>query len=252
VVLDPVLTPNPPRRIGLASADRAPTTSASTSRPGMPIPIAVSPDTASPAADEYSKEERMKIKAAILGVALIVMTAGAANAGSWWIGGHGGVGFPTGDYGNVASTGWNLGLTGTNMVNENWGFGGDLGYHSWGGSNDMNAVAETLYGPGSSWSWSAIQATGHATYAFSTTSNVKPFAHMGLGLYSISAKLDSPSGNATDSQSKLGFNLGGGVNFATHGNRTWGFDGTYHVIPADGTNVDTFSLGLHVLWGMTK
>jgi len=194
----------------------------------------------------------MTYKNVILGVAMLAVLAGAANAATNTIGLTGGMGIPTGNYGDAAGNGWQIGATGTHMVNSQWGFGGDLAYHAWGGSDNANAAAETVFGPGSEFKWSAIQATAHALMAFPTQSNVKPYATVGAGLYNIGLKLDSPAGNTSDSKSKFGFNVGGGVNFPTKSNMTWGFSGTYHMVSAKsdlGSDVDFFQVGLNVLWG---
>ena len=197
----------------------------------------------------------MKFKAMILSVALLAFGVGAANAGSNWVGFSGGAGIPTGDYGDAAATGWHLGVTGTHMVNDQWGFGADLGYHAWGGSPDLNAAAETLFGPGSEFSFSAIQASGHAVMNFPTQSNVKPYAKVGLGLYNIAEKLTSPSGDDNTSKSKFGLNFGGGMDFAGSGNMRWGLNGAYHLVPAKddfGADISFFSLGVNMMWGMSQ
>src|SRR5262245_35367072 len=101
----------------------------------------------------------MTCKTAILGVAMLAVLAGSANAATNMLGLTGGMGVPTGDYGDAASTGWHIGATGTHMLNDQWGLGGDVTYHGWGGSKDVNAAAEFLYGSGSKVNWSALQAT---------------------------------------------------------------------------------------------
>lgn len=197
----------------------------------------------------------MKIKTAILGISLLVISAGVANAQGAWLGVNAGAGIPSGNYGDAASTGWNAGVTGTIMVNDRWGVGGDLGYHSWGGSDQLNSAMETLYGSGSEFKWSAIQATGHTMFRFPTTGNVKPYARVGAGLYDIKGKLSSPSGDVDNSKAKLGFNFGAGVQIPTGSNRMWGVTATYHVISAEkdfGSNVDAFSLGINMMWGVGR
>jgi opacity protein-like surface antigen len=197
----------------------------------------------------------MKFKAAVLGVTLMALSVGAANAGSNWIGFSGGAGFPTGDYGDAAATGWHLGATGTHMINDQWGIGGDLAYHAWGGSDELNAAMEAAFGPGSEMSWSAIQANVHGTMLFPTKTNVKPYAQAGVGLYNIAAKLSSPSGDDDTSKSKLGFNLGGGMEFAGSGNTRWGVSGTYHIISAQddfGSDLNFFSVGVNYMWGLSQ
>jgi|SRR5262245_41250657 len=183
----------------------------------------------------------MKIRAAVLAVTLC-MFAGSAYAGTTWLGGTGGVGIPTGDYGNMASTGWHLGGTVIRQVNDSWGFGGDLAYHRWGGSDQVNVGGEE-------WNFSAVQATGQARYMLPSKSNVKPYLGAGIGLYSFGVK-ESTSGTST-SESDMGFNFGAGMNFMSKPGMTWGFDGAYHVINTSG-NVDAtgFNLGMHVLWGV--
>src|SRR5215831_2078856 len=110
----------------------------------------------------------MTFKKAILGVAMLAVMAGAANAGTNTIGLTGGLGVPTGNYGDAAGNGWAIGATGTHMVNSQWGFGGDLAYHAWGGSDNANAAAVVAFGPGSEFKWAAIQATAHALMSFPT------------------------------------------------------------------------------------
>jgi hypothetical protein len=196
----------------------------------------------------------MKFKSVSLTLGLLVFGAVAAHAGSFWYGGDAGMSFPTGDYSNAASTGWHLGGTGTYMVNDRWGWGGDLAYHAWNGSDQLNTATEAVYGPGSSFKWTALQTTAHGMYRFSTMSSAKPFATFGMGLYSVTGKLDSPSGNAHTSETDLGFNFGGGVDFLTTGNMSWGLSGTYHMIPTGndvGTDINAFALGAHMMWGMT-
>jgi hypothetical protein len=195
-------------------------------------------------------EGSMKIKAVLIGVSLLVLGAGAANAaGPFWLGVNAGAGIPTGDYGDAAATGWNIGATGTRMVNDKWGIGADVGYHSWGASDQLKATLA----PGDEFKWSAIQATGHGMLRIPTQSNVKPYLKAGLGLYDVKGSLTSSTGDVSTSKSKLGFNFGGGMHVMTHGNMMWGVNGTYHIISAKndfGSNVDAFSLGINLMWGV--
>ena len=197
----------------------------------------------------------MKSMAAVVGVAMLVLAAGTANAGSNWVGFNGGAGIPTGDYSNAANTGWNLGVTGTHMIDDQWGFGADVGYLAWGASSDMNAAAESVFGPGSKFNWSAIQATAHGVMQFPTSGNVHPYAQVGAGLYNMDLKLDSSFGNASTSKSEFGFNVGGGVTMPASNNMKWGVSAAYHMVPTSndyGSDVNFFSLGLDLMWGVGK
>jgi len=196
-----------------------------------------------------------KSTAVVLGAALLVLGVGTANAGSNWMGVSGGAGFPTGDYSNVANTGWHLGVTGTHMVDDQWGIGADLAYMAWGGSTDLNNAAQTAFGPGSKFNWSAIQATAHGVMAIPTKTAAKPYAKAGVGLYSMDLKLSSPSGDVSTSKSKVGFNVGAGMNFPSNNSTRWGVEATYHIVPTGndyGSDVNFFSLGVNLMWGVGK
>ena len=197
----------------------------------------------------------MKAKSAILAVSLLVLCAGGASAqGSFSFGVDGGASLPTGNYSDAANTGWHAGGCGTYMMNSTWGIGADLNYHRWGGSDAMNAAAVTLFGAGSTISWSAIQVTPNVQYRIPTQTSIKPYAQVGVGLYSLSSKLSSPSGDATTSKSKLGFNFGGGMDMVSGSSMSWGIDTGYHIISAQndlGTDVNNFTFGLHMKWGMS-
>ena len=186
----------------------------------------------------------------VLSAALLVFVAGAAHASGNWLGVTGGAGVPTGDYGDVASMGWQFGVVGVHMVDEQFGIGADLGYHMWNGSDDANAAAELAFGPGSEIKWSAVQGTAHAIYAIPTQGTVSPYLRGGLGLYNVTSKLETTGSDVSDSQSKFGFNLGAGMNFASTGKARWGLVGQYHIVPVEGSSVDFMTLGVNVMWGV--
>src|SRR5262245_36002418 len=123
----------------------------------------VSPRSAAMGRAQQPQEEVcMRFKAAVLGAALLMLGAGAASAGSNYVGLNGRAGLPMGDYGDVAGTGWNLGASGKHYINDMWGFGADLGYHGWGASDDL----ESSLPSGDKVSFTALQATAHAVMAF--------------------------------------------------------------------------------------
>ncbi|NOT34252.1 MAG: porin family protein [Candidatus Eisenbacteria bacterium] len=191
----------------------------------------------------------MKFKSLILATAIMVCSVGAANAaGSFWLGANAGGAIPSGDFGDAAATGWNLGAVGTYMVNDQWGFGGDVGYHAWNGSEDLNAS----FGPNAEVKLSAIQATGHAVMLIPSNSNMKPYAKAGVGLYNLKGTSSGGTSTLDSSESKLGFNFGGGMNFISSGNMMWGLNGAYHMVPVDdpGADVNEFTLGVNLMWGM--
>jgi opacity protein-like surface antigen len=197
----------------------------------------------------------VKRLAVFLAASALVVSVSAANAASNWIGLAGGAGIPTGDYHNAAATGWHLAASGVHMIDTQWGVGADLGYHAWGGSTQANAAAQTAFGPGSEFNWSAFQLTAQGLMAFPTQGAMKPYVTAGLGLYDVSAKLKSPSGNADTSKNEFGFNFGAGMDLGSSKNMKWGVQGAYHIIPASndlGTDLNFFSIGANLMWGAGK
>jgi hypothetical protein len=184
----------------------------------------------------------MRLKGVTLGIALMTIIAGTANAGPTWLGITGGTGIPTGDYGNVANTGWNLGAIMTRQVNETWGIGADLGYHAWSVPSEYEALV------GSDLSWRGFQATGHAIAKFSTQSQLTPYAKLGAGLYNM--KLTAEADNSSVDENKLGINGSLGLDFPSSGNQKWGIIGSYHHVPSDGSAFNFFTFGLNVRWGV--
>src|SRR5207249_2508365 len=86
-----------------------------------------------------SNEERpMKLKSWLGAAVLLAMLASTSHAAeTLWIGANGGFAAPTGDFGDVANSGFGLGLTGDFPVNPVLALGGELGYYSFGGDQDF-------------------------------------------------------------------------------------------------------------------
>ena len=65
------------------------------------------------------------------------------------------------------------------------------------------------------------------------------YAQGGAGLYSVSSKVeDSLLGDASDSQSKFGFNIGAGVSFPVGPKSRMNFTGLYHSVSTDVDNTN--------------
>src|SRR5262245_9835152 len=199
----------------------------------------------------------MKIRKMVVSMALLMLVAATANAGTTWFGVTGGVGMPTGDYGDAASNGWNIGANVTQSINDMWGVGADLGFHSWGGNSDAEAALTQLSGANTDITYGPVQGTAHAIVNFPTQSPMKPYMKAGVGLYNVSYKVDSPGNNSDDSKSEFGYNLGAGMTFATHGNMQWGLGAAYHIIPMKddfGTgspDANFATVGLNLRWGVS-
>ena len=194
----------------------------------------------------------MKTLKIAVSVVLMALTASAAFAagttkmtnsmssstsGNWTFGLQGGGSMPTGDYGNVAKTGWNFGGQADYWMNSQWGFGADAAYHANNASDDENAalVADPTFGPGSEEKFSIIQYGVHATYLIPMQGQVAPYLQGGVAGYNIKDKITGGLAPGDVSSNKVGFNIGGGVDFHATSSVNLGVGGTYHYVSTDPT-----------------
>jgi len=201
---------------------------------------------------------RLSLLAVPVALALLLPTPDARAQG-FQFGPEVAISVPTGDAGDVAELGFDVGLTGTYMVSPVVGIGGDFAYHSWAGSDDLNEATDLLLSAlvgfpvtGSEWSWSALQMTLHMKLVAPTNGPVAPWFKGGLGLYNVKAKLEVLGESEAESESKLGFNVGAGIDFGTASTTTFGIAAAYHHIPTEddfGANFTAFTVGVHVLFG---
>ena len=84
-------------------------------------------------------------------------------------------------------------------------------------------------------------------YTFGPGVGTSFYAQGGAGWYNVSAKVeDSVFGNVSDSQSKIGFNFGAGVNFPVAPTTKMNVGVNYHTVSTDGesTNYVNFRAGV--------
>lgn len=186
------------------------------------------------------------IKTAVLSIACLAFAAGVSRAETNWVGLHGGLAVPTGDFGDVADMGFDVGGSGTWMFSPAWGVGVDVMYYMWSGKDDVTP-------PGGDLSFSAIQAGGHFLYMFhSEGSNFHPWLKGGAGIYNFSAKLEGagPAFDFDESESEMGFNVGGGINLSTSPTMSYGLGAAYHSIQTEGNSTDMFTINLNLMFGV--
>lgn len=197
-------------------------------------------------------------KIAVPVVALAVLTAASAFAasskisherssttGNWTFGINGGATMPTGDFSNVAATGWNFGGQVDYWMNPTWSLGADGAYHSGNGSSSFNdaLVANPLFGPGTQFSWSSFQYGVHATYHIPTQGGqMYPYLQGGMGGYNMGAKIDGGLLPGSTSDNKFGFNIGAGMDFRASPNMNLGVSGTYHYVTTDPSATNWFGI----------
>jgi opacity protein-like surface antigen len=188
---------------------------------------------------------------AVLG--MFAVSPAFADKGDFWFGLNAGVSGPTGDFSDFADMGWQGTATGTYMLTPALGLGADLGYHSWGGSDDYDAFLQFISGdPAAEGSFTAIQGTGHLTFMIPMEGKARPYLQGGLGVYNVKAKVETSTDDVDDSSSDFGFNLGGGVNFLVSPMYMVGLGAAYHSIQTEDTSTDFYTVGVNLLWGKGK
>ncbi len=186
----------------------------------------------------------------LLTLALIAMLASgaAAASGTIWVGVNGGIGLPFGDFRDAASTGFNLGLTGDYMKSESWAFGGELGWHKFGGNDDLEKLRSVEEGVPVELTVRAIPITAHAKYLLPANESAAPFLKAAIGLYNLNFKTD-PGSLGDDSQTKVGFQFGGGLNLKNTQTVAYGAELLYHYIATDEKASNMITLRGQLLFG---
>jgi opacity protein-like surface antigen len=171
----------------------------------------------------------MGVAALALAVAVGTSPAGAQRSRSrshslpvTWSAGTG-LSMPTGDLGNAAGTGFHVQGTGS-YRRTGWPISlrGELAYHRFGekdiggGRNSTNTSSA-----------SAMAGIVDASYAFSTRNKMKPYVLGGPGFYNSRAEVTSGGTTTSSSETKMGLNVGGGMNFSL-GRRLAYLEARYH------------------------
>lgn len=192
----------------------------------------------------------MRVKTVVLAVALVVLSAGMASAQKLSIGPIAGFTLPMGDFGDVSGAGFHIGATGDYELSGGFSVGGDLLWHRTSGKSDYEKELSAAVGQPVDVTISIIPIVVHGKYTFPGDSRYKPFVKAGLGLYHVGLKVDAGSlGDNTDSQTKVGFNIGGGTSLTRMAGATIGVEGAVHVISTEGSSTDMITISATALFG---
>ena len=186
----------------------------------------------------------MKLKSMVLASTVALFAAGVAQAAPGWVGVTGGIGVPTGDFGDAAESGFNGGVTGTWGLNKMFGIGADVVYHQFKGK-DLPAGDELTVTP--------LQATAHVCWMPELAgSKAMPYLTAGAGVYATKVKYEAgtTSGFASSDTTltKFGFNVGGGVSWKVNDKFAPGIEAKYHNISTEGTSTSFFTVAITLLW----
>jgi opacity protein-like surface antigen len=142
--------------------------------------------------------KRLMLGAAVVGLSLVAAPRAQAQVG---VGVSAGLSMPTGNFGDAFKSGYSVnGLIGFTMPMSPIGFRGEVGYNSWDGKS---GVADGVTG-------SSLSGTANVVLQVPGMIVAKPYLIAGLGEHRV--KLDAGNlGNS--SETKMGWNVGGGLNF---------------------------------------
>ncbi len=193
----------------------------------------------------------MKIRSLVLALSVLALVASPCLAGApVWLGAQLGFTVPTGDYKDEASLGFLAGLTGTYMLTDIFGVGGDIALHTPGVSDDFEEAQAALAGSTVDVSFRAIQITPHAKLVIPVEGAMKPYAKVGLGLYNLGSKVEGGSLDVDQSRTKFGFNLGIGMQSLLTSVVAWSGELAYHSVNTDGGSTNLFTLAAGIHFGM--
>jgi opacity protein-like surface antigen len=188
---------------------------------------------------------RLKAWLLVAGLACAV----PAHAATTYFGINGGLALPVGDFGDAANTGFTLGASLDIPVNDMWWLGGEVGWAGFGGSDDLEDALSILAGEDVDVSFRAIPIIATARLMIPTQGTVAPFVRGGLGAYMFTAELEGETFEDDDSETDLGFNLGGGFLARTGGSMMWGADLIYHYIATEDESTNVLTVRGLLLFG---
>ena len=139
-----------------------------------------------------------------------------------------GASLPMGDFGDAAETGWHIGGLGE-FAQPGWpvALRGEITYHRH-SAKDVDGSASVL-----SFIPNIVLPFGDPA------ATARPYIIGGLGVHHVSVDLEVPGvGDAEDSETKFGFNVGGGFNFNLAGFDTF-IEARWHSVLTEG-NSTTF------------
>jgi len=166
--------------------------------------------------------KRLMLGAAVVGLTLVAAPTAHAQVG---VGVSAGLSMPTGDLGDSYKSGYSVnGLIGVTMPLSPIGFRGEVGYNSWDGKSGTLADGSTA---------SSLSGTANVILQVPGMIVAKPYVIGGLGYNHL--KFDAGS-NLSTTENKLGWNVGGGLNFGL-GTLSTMLEARYVTINAEGGSI---------------
>jgi opacity protein-like surface antigen len=187
---------------------------------------------------------RLLVGTGALVIAATAHAQGASNAPDrpWKVGGALGGTIPLGDFSDGADLGWHLGgLFEYKQPSFPVTWRGELTYHRNGLKDDF--FSGQIPGVGNlDGNFSMINFVANALYPFGDKAKTShPYIIGGLGLYRVKATASYQGIDISDSQTKFGINVGGGVEFALSGFDAF-IEARYHSVFTDNNSTNFIPL----------
>ena len=176
----------------------------------------------------------------------------AMTPGSVWLGVNGGVSLPFGDFSDQASTGFNLGLTGDYVIYENLAVGGEIGWHSFGGNDELEKQLSVQHGASANLTIRVVPVIAHARYFLPAGQKVTPFVKGGLGLYNVQNKVEYLAVSQEHSSTRIGFQFGAGADFKSAASLQYGIDAQYLYIATENKATSMVVARGQLLFGLPR
>lgn len=142
-----------------------------------------------------------------------------------------GASIPIGDFSDAAETGFHIGALGE-FAQATWPFAlrGEITYHRH-GVKDVDGDA------------SVLSFIPNLVFPFGDpAATARPYIIGGVGVHRVSIDLEIPGfGDASDSETKFGFNVGGGINFNLAGFDTF-IEARFHSVLTSGSSTNFIPL----------
>lgn len=184
-----------------------------------------------------SKDVNKVLPMVVLLLALAVPAAAAGN-GEIIVGGAAGAGIPTGDFGDLADTGFSGGAFVDYMVTPNLGLGVDAMFHGPGGKESfINTLPNSI----DDVTFEIMQFTAHGRWVFMPEQSVMPYAVAGGGVYNFKTNYHG-TGLSDNTSTKGGIFGGVGADYKLTSMIRIGAEGVWHDVFTQGNSSQLFSV----------
>jgi hypothetical protein len=178
---------------------------------------------------------RAAVRQFLVAAGAVVLSASAVSAQSmvkpFSFGISGGATMPTGEFGDVASTGYNVGgLLEVKAATTPLSFRIEGGYQSFNWQNDVDGNTNV------------ISAIGNVAYRLPVGTMVRPYVIGGAGMYSLTSEIGSLK---SDRENKLGVNGGAGIELPLSGLSTF-IEARYHSVFTENQNLNIFPVSVGI------